>query len=275
MAEFPTSIIFEEAGTVMLTKRINSGPLSTEPSDIFVSERPTVKSVSFRVSKEKVDIETGNSVYPADTRTRKITGQVSVVFNSVDRQLHRFALGMTKKEVTDGASFPLIGVEYVVGTSSATVVLPYKASSILAVKDYDTGAAIKAGTASPATGTYNFDSGTNTLTFNEDMKGKKVTVSYMASATATSQDVLAATPVDYTYQAVFCGKASKLKGASGSIYAATTIDSVKFSGDISLPDKSGDFGDWTVTLDMVEPFGDSAVVNSYVETSQLTPHTAG
>jgi hypothetical protein len=266
------NIIYEDAGTIMLQARTNEGPLSTSPDDVYVANKRIVKSISISASKEMEDIESGNSAYPVDKRARKVTGTVEVTLNAFDRQLHRFALGMDKETVTENATFPMVGMEYEVPSKDTyKIVLPYEVDSIIAIKEFSTGDTIAETTEETVTaGTYKFNTEENSIEFFSDMAGKKVTISYNAKAKEVSSDIMYATPVDRTYQLTTMGKAAVLKGPKGSKYQATIFDSVKFTGNIKVPDKTNTVGDWTVTLEMVEPYGEKAMVNKYIEKEDLT-----
>lgn len=269
----PINLIYEKAGTFMLRARTGTGVLSTSPDDVYVANLPIVKSIKGSMTKEMYGIETGNSVYPADKRAQKVTGKFDVTLNAFDRQLHRFATGATKVDMTVGATFPLVGVEYVVPTDAQTLVLPYTVDSITAIKVYSTGAALTETTEAVATGQYSFTAETNLLTFFSDMAGVKITVSYIAKASATSSDVVSKTPVDKTYELTTMGEASTLKGASGTQQKAVIFDSVKFSGDITPPETTNKAGDWSISMEMVEPYGDKPIEYKYVENTALTAFT--
>lgn len=272
----PINIIFEKAGTLMLRKRATSGVLSTASDDIYVANEAIIKSIKGSMSKEMTDIETGNSIYPADKRPKKVTGKFDVTMNAFDRQLHRFATGATKVDTTTNATFPLIGIEYVVPNATPyEIILPYSVSSIMAIKDYETGVGLTqaATTGTAATGEYDFVTATNKITFNADMAGKKVTISYMAKASETSSDVIAASPIDNTYELIVMGDCTNLKGASGAQASAVIFDSVKFTGDITPPERSNTPGDWSVSMEIVKPFGDKAIEYKYVDKTKLTAYS--
>lgn len=274
----PINIIFEKAGTIMLRKRAASGVLSTNADDIYVANEAIIKSIKGSMSKEMTDIETGNSIYPADKRPKKVTGKFDITMNAFDRQLHRFATGATKIDTTADATFPLIGIEYIVPSQSPyEITLPYAVSSIMAIKDYENGigltATASAGT--PAAGEYDFTTASNKIAFNADMAGKKITISYIAKATETSSDVIAASPVDNTYELIIMGDCTNLKGASGSQASAVIFDSVKFTGDITPPERTNQHGDWSVSMEIVKPFSDKAIEYKYVDKTKLTTFAAG
>jgi hypothetical protein len=270
----PINLIFERAGTLMLTRRTASGVLSTNPADIYVTNKKIVKSINGSVSKTTYDIESGNSVYPADTRTEKTEGKFNLTLNAYDRQLYRFATGAVLEEVTSNATFDIIGIEYVVpSTAPHKIVLPYVAKKIISIADYDNGEQLSSTTDSVGAGKYKFTEATNDIEFHTDMAGRKVVVSYTASASETSSDVLLATPVDYTYELKTYTEVSKLNGEIGTQLQLTIIDSVKFDGDITPPEKKNQAGDWSVSFKIVEPFGNKAVETKYVEATKLTAFT--
>jgi len=266
----PINLLFEKAGTIMLRARTSSGPLSTLPEDTYIANSPIVKSISASMSKEMYDIETGNSMYPADKRPKKVTGKVSVKLNSFDRQLHRFATGATLVETSTGAVFPIVGAEYVVPTATQAIVLPYTVDSIIAIKVYETGEALTVTENTVATGQYSFETAENLLTFFSDMTGKKIVISYNAKASKTSSDVISSTPVDRTYEVTIMGEATTLKGAAGSQFSAIVFDSLKFEGEIKPPERTNQAGDWDISLEMVEPYGTKPVEFKYVEKTDLT-----
>lgn len=270
----PINLLYEKAGTFMLRARTSTGVLSTSLDDVYVANSPIVKTIKGSMTKEMYDIDTGNSVYPADKRAQKVTGKFDVTLNAFDRQLHRFATGATKVDTTTGATFPIVGVDYVVPEGDTqTLVLPYEVDSITAIKVYSTGEALTETTETIATGQYTFTEATNLLTFFTDMAGEKITVSYVAKASATSSDIVSKTPVDKTYELTTMGEASTLKGAAGTQNQAVIFDSVKFSGDITPPEKTNKAGDWSISMEMVEPYGDKPIEYKYVEKTALTVFT--
>lgn len=262
------NLIFERAGVFMLRKRSADGTLSTNPADIYVSNRPIVKSITTTTGKESYDIETGNSIYPADTRATKVNGTVAVVLNSYDRQLHRFATGMLYEENTENASVKIVGAEYTVDTTGK-VTLPYKvvANSEIFIKDYSTNMPIEKTETTATEGQFTFAD--NVITFHESMKGKKVTITYEAESNATSTDYLGATPVDNTYEMTIFSEIANLKGALGTQTETVVFDSVKFDGDISAPPKQLQAGDYTVNLKIVEATGDKVVKYTYSNKDEL------
>lgn len=265
------NLIFERAGVFKLHKRNSDGKLSTNPNDVYVSNKPIVKSVTTSTGKESYDIETGNSIYPADTRATKVNGTVAVVMNSYDRQLYRFATGMSYEENTEDATISIVGEIYTVDTTAGTIKLPYKVATdtMIIVKDYDTNMPITLAEETASEGSYTFDESTSTLTFAEADKGRRVTVSYEAQCTATSTDYLGATPVDNTYEMTIYSDIAQLKGALGTQKEAIIYDSVKFDGDVSAPPKQLQAGDFTINLKIVEATGDKVVKHTYVNADDL------
>lgn len=270
------NLIFERAGVFKLHKRNSDGKLSTNPNDIYVSNKPIVKSITTSTGKESYDIETGNSIYPADTRATKVNGTVAVVMNSYDRQLYRFATGMSYEENTENATISIVGEVYTVDAQAGTIKLPYKvaADSIIIVKDYDTNMPIEKADEATTAGTFTFDESTATLTFAEDDKGRRVTVSYEAMCNATSTDYLGATPVDNTYEMTIYSDIAQLKGALGTQKEAIIYDSVKFDGDVSAPPKQLQAGDFTINMKIVEATGDKVVKHIYVNTEDIVKNEA-
>lgn len=270
------NLIFERAGVFKLHKRNSDGKLSTNPNDIYVSNNPIVKSITTSTGKESYDIETGNSIYPADTRATKVNGTVAVVMNSYDRQLYRFATGMSYEENTENATISIVGEVYTVDAQAGTIKLPYKvaADSIIIVKDYDTNMPITKADEATTAGTFTFDESTATLTFADDDKGRRVTVSYEAMCNATSTDYLGATPVDNTYEMTIYSDIAQLKGALGTQKEAIIYDSVKFDGDVSAPPKQLQTGDFTINMKIVEATGDKVVKHIYVNTEDIMKNEA-
>lgn len=270
------NLIFERAGVFKLHKRNSDGKLSTNPNDIYVSNKPIVKSITTSTGKESYDIETGNSIYPADTRATKVNGTVAVVMNSYDRQLYRFATGMSYEENTENATISIVGEVYTVDAQAGTIKLPYKvaADSIIIVKDYDTNLPITKADEATTAGTFTFDESTATLTFADDDKGRRVTVSYEAMCNATSTDYLGATPVDNTYEMTIYSDIAQLKGALGTQKEAIIYDSVKFDGDVSAPPKQLQAGDFTINMKIVEATGDKVVKHIYVNTEDIVKNEA-
>lgn len=270
------NLIFERAGVFKLHKRNSDGKLSTNPNDIYVSNKPIVKSITTSTGKESYDIETGNSIYPADTRATKVNGTVAVVMNSYDRQLYRFATGMSYEENTENATISIVGEVYTVDAQAGTIKLPYKvaADSVIIVKDYDTNMPITKADEATTAGTFTFDESTATLTFADDDKGRRVTVSYEAMCNATSTDYLGATPVDNTYEMTIYSDIAQLKGALGTQKEAIIYDSVKFDGDVSAPPKQLQAGDFTINMKIVEATGDKVVKHIYVNTEDIMKNEA-
>lgn len=270
------NLLFERAGVFMLRKRLSDGSISKDPADTYVSNKPIVKSITSSTGKESYDIETGNSIYPADTRATKVNGTLAVVMNSFDRQLFRFATGMKYEENTENATITIIGEIYTVDNEAGTIKLPYKVAenSEIIVKDYATNMPITVTEETATESTFTFDNTTSTLTFADANKGKRVTVTYDAMCTATSTDYLSATPVDNSYELRIYSDIANLKGPLGRQKGCVICDSVKFDGDVSEPPRQLQAGDFTINLKIVEATGDKVLRYIYVNDDDLIKNEA-
>mgnify|MGYP001206385853 CR=1 FL=1 len=273
------NLLFERAGTLMLRRRLSSGLITTDNAEIYVANKPSIKEMSFSVSKEMQNIDSGNSNYPADIRPIKTGTKLAITMNAFDRQLFRFAAGMQYRETTSNAYATIIGEEHVIDATEGTVAITdktVKANGLMVIKDYATG--MPYATASgdtPSENEYAFASATNTFTFNDADKGKKVIISYDALAGSTSEDYMSATPVDYTYEAIIMAPVGAFGTATDEQYNTMVLDSVKFSGEISPPKRANQSSDWTINLEITEPFGTDALTMKYVNKADFTAFSAG
>jgi hypothetical protein len=270
------NLLFERAGTFMLRRRLSSGAITTDNTEIYVANKPSVVEIGFSVSKETAPIESGNSAYPADIRLIKTGSKIAIVFNAFDRQLFRFGAGMSYTETTENAFISIVGEEHIVDASAGTVVMEnsVKDGGLMIVKDYSTGMPYaKASGAIPDGNEFAFASATNTFTFNAADKGRKVIISYDALATATSEDYLPKVPVDYTYEMTITGDVGALAGASIEQLTSFIFDSVKFSGEITPPKAKKQSENWTINLEVAEAFGNKPLSIKYANKSDITKFT--
>lgn len=266
------NLLFEEAGTIKLTKRNPNGTLSTDSRDIYISNSRIVKSVTQSVSKEMTDIMSGNSRFPVDVRPKKLGATFDVGLNAFDRQLFRFATGAGLTDAADGS----IGMveKYVIPTDGV-LVLPFALSTIDGIVVKGTTEEvnyIKSDTTPTVAGSFSASLTTNALTFAVADAGKQVLVNVSYKG-GTSMDVLAKTPRADTYQLEVIGKVGTMQGASDEMYDHITVDSVKFKGEIKPPAKQLEVADWTVSFDAVEPTGKTVVTWTYVKKSALQAFT--
>lgn len=273
------NLLFERAGTIMLRRRLSSGIITTDKSEIYIANKPSIKEIGFSVSKEMQNIDSGNSIYPADIRPIKIGTKMAITMNAFDRQLFRFGAGMSYVETTENAYATIIGEEHIIDASLGTIAITdktVKSTGLIEIKDYATGmpyAAASGGT--PSENEYAFASATNTFTFNAADKGRKVILSYDALASSTSEDYMSATPVDYTYEMTIAGPVASFGTATDEQYSVMVFDSVKFSGEISPPKRANQSSDWTVNFEITEPFGTKALDMKYVNKADFTAFSAG
>lgn len=276
MSKQPINLLFNRAGTMMLRRRLANGALTVDDTEIYVTNKRIVKSVGISTSKETSPIESGNSPYPVDERTTKAGAKIKVTFNAFDRALFRFGAGMTKVEKTENAFITLMAQEYIVPETSYEIKMPYtiKSDGIMIIKNYNDGTAFaKASGATPSANEFAYVSAGNKFKFNEADVGAKVIVTYDALTSATSEDILSATPVNWNYEATFGGEISNLKGADGEIVDCVTFDTVKFTGDMTQPDKQLQAGDWSIELEAQEPTGSQLLSMKYANKSDLTTYT--
>jgi len=63
--------------------------------------------------------------------------------------------------------------------------------------------------------------------------------------------------------------------ATDEQYNTMVLDSVKFSGEISPPKRANQSSDWTINLEITEPFGTDALTMKYVNKADFTAFSAG
>ncbi len=180
-------IIFDRAGSVMLTKYDACGRIGTDADDKYY-RHGDLFSVQPTSSDTTHTVESGNSLYPVMEKVTAKNDTLALVFNTEDPEMEAFIFGqsitknqsMTMTEINQQAVIPetspyTVKLEHSVATPSETLVVDVA----------NNGYTFTSGVATAK----QFSVSADTLTFASGEAGKSVYITYDWTAEGFMQDV--------------------------------------------------------------------------------------
>lgn len=266
--------IFPNAGKLTLIKHTADGSDSTDPKDIYTSDRSIVESITTKFSTTSEDMNDGNAFDPAATHITDRNVEVAVVLNTYDPILYQFAASADVEHYSDEGYILKVGVEFTIDKTTGKVELPtskINADGVIVVRNAD-GTDYTKAKSTPTTGQYSVDADKATFTFADDDKGKVVIITAEYACDKLSVMSVESQPTQNSYTLIADGKNCD-KDETDELADNFIIDTCKIKGDLQPPAKQKNYSSWTVTFALVKPRAGAKAFT--MKTGSVSPRASG
>lgn len=250
--------VFRQAGRICLIRHKDDGSNSTDPGDIYTSDRTVVDNVATTFSRTSEDLPDGNSMWAAGSYQTGITANSTPTFNTIDMDLWAFVTG-AKKVLLQNIPVPRVSEAYTIEPveGGGRIALGAKLNQVgmFLVREQWSGAdyITAEGMAFPAAaGQAQVNYETGEIKFHADDVGKTVYITCEIIVEEMVDYKLPEIPKNDTFTLILSGE-SYDKDETDKLYDRYEVDSCKATGDISAPPRQKMPTGWSMTFSIQKP----------------------